>query len=466
VVNQMEFDLVVIGAGPGGYVAAIRAAQLGMKVACIDKAAWGGTCLNIGCIPSKALLDSSELYYETRHSFKRHGIQVDNPQIDVSAMMERKNKIIKTMTTGVAGLFRKNKVEAIQGLARIKDPNTVEVHHQHSNRVITTSRILLATGSAPIQLPNLPFDRKHIISSEEALSLSQVPEKMVVIGAGAIGLELGSVWSRLGAEVSVIELQDTILPGMDREMANQLQKLLQRQGLKITTKASAQSTEIRSDKVHITIKTETGELEETCDLVLVAVGRRPCIEHLRIENLHIKTTKRGFIEVNERFETSVPGIFAIGDVIPGPMLAHKAEEEGVACVEIMAGKHGHVNYNTIPAVVYTHPELASVGLTEEQVLDKKLEVRIGRFPFRANGRAHCLDAPDGLVKIISDAKTDRMLAMHILGPRASDIITEAVIAMEFHASSEDIARSVHAHPTLPEAIREAALAVDNRAIHI
>lgn len=460
------YDLVVIGAGPGGYVAAIRAAQLGMRVACVDKSEVGGTCLNIGCIPSKALLESSELYYQTGETFKRHGIKIRDIKLDLPAMMARKDKIVKILTSGVKGLFRKNKVEYFQGKGSIKSPGKVEVSSEKNSDVLDAKNILIATGSVPVSLPNLPFDGTHVITSTEALSLPKVPQKMVVIGAGAVGLELGSVWNRLGAEVHVIELMEHIIPGMDQECTGQLQKILEKQGMTFQLKASAQSAEIKKGKVHLTVTKNSEKSKITCDCVLVAVGRKSYTDGLGAQEAGIEIDKRGKILVDNQFQTNVPGIFAIGDVIPGPMLAHKAEEEGIAAVELMAGKAGHINYDAVPNVVYTYPELASVGMTGEAVKEKGMKVRIGKFPFRANGRAHSLEATDGMVKVISDEKTDRMLGLHILGARASDMIAEAAIAMEFSASAEDIARSVHAHPTLAEIVKEAALAVDNRAIHM
>lgn len=463
--GKNTFDLIVIGAGPGGYVAAIRAAQLGMHVCCIDKGPLGGTCLVVGCIPSKALLDSSELYYQAKTSFERHGIHIGSIDLNLPAMMQRKDKIVQGRSNGVKSLFTKNKIEHVVGTARIKNPSSVEIHNGKETSVLSAKRILIATGSAPIALPGLPFDGTHIISSTEALALPKAPEKLIIIGAGAIGLELGSVWSRLGSKITVVEILDHIVPGMDREMTAQLQRLLEKQGFTFKLKTSAAGAEIKNGKVQVTLSSGSEQQVEECDRVLVAVGRRAYTEGLGLEELKIKQDEKRRIVVNKRYETSVSGIYAIGDVIPGPMLAHKAEEEGIAAVELMAGKAGHVNYTTIPAVVYTFPELASVGITEEQVREKGLKVRIGKFPFRANGRAHCLDAVDGLVKIISDENTNRILGMHILSARASDIIAEGVIAMEFAGSAEDLARSVHAHPTLPEAIKEAALAVDGRAIH-
>src|SRR5687767_5754439 len=465
--NNGNFDLIVIGAGPGGYVAAIRAAQLGMRVACVEKDdSLGGTCLNIGCIPSKALLDSSELYEQAKTHFHHHGIKAAGIELDLAAMMARKDGVVSHLTRGVAGLFKKNKIQHVIGMARITGVGSVEVTAEDgAKQTITASKILIATGSAPIELKSIPFDGKHVVSSTEALAFTEVPKKLLVIGAGAIGLELGSVWNRLGSEVVVIEFLDRILPLMDREMTTALQRSLTKQGMTFRLNAGAQGATIEKGRVRLTWKSrETTEVEEA-DKVLVAIGRRPYTESLGLREIGVAMDQRGFVTVNNHFETNVAGIYAIGDVIGGAMLAHKAEEEGTACAEMIAGKAGHVNYLAVPNVVYTFPELASVGLTEDEAKTKYGDVRIGKFPFTANGRARAMDATDGMVKIVGDAKTDRLLGMHILGARASDMIAEGAVAIEFASSCEDIARSVHAHPTLPEAIKEAALAVDKRAIH-
>ncbi|MGB7158995.1 MAG: dihydrolipoyl dehydrogenase [Tepidisphaeraceae bacterium] len=462
-----NFDLIVIGAGPGGYVAAIRAAQLGMNVACVEKDdSLGGTCLNVGCIPSKALLDSSELFSQAKTHFHHHGIKTADVQLDLAAMMARKVGVVSSLTRGVAGLFKKNKIQHVIGTGRITGIGAVEVTNDAGDkRVITAGKILVATGSAPIELKSLPFDGKHIVSSDEAIAFTEVPKKLLVIGAGAIGLELGSVWSRLGSEVVVIEFLDRILPLMDREMTSALQRSLEKQGLKFRLNTGAQSATVRGNRVELTWKSGDNVEVEDCDKVLVAIGRRPYSESLGLRELGVAMDPRGFVTVDRHFETNIEGIYAIGDVIGGAMLAHKAEEEGVACAELMVGKAGHVNYLAVPNVVYTFPELASVGLTEEEAKAKHGEVRVGKFPFTANGRARAMDATEGMVKIVGDAKTDRLLGMHILGARASDLIAEGAVAIEFASSVEDIARSVHAHPTLPEAIKEAALAVERRAIH-
>jgi dihydrolipoamide dehydrogenase len=464
---EESFDLIVIGSGPGGYVAAIRAAQLGMRVGCVEKdTTLGGTCLNVGCIPSKALLDSSEVFAQAQHGLAIHGVKVGQVALDLPAMMARKDKVVKMLTTGVAGLFRKNKVERLQGIGRIVDAATVEVQGANGNRRVGAKRILLATGSAPMSLPELPFDGEHIISSTEALSLASVPARILVVGGGAIGLELGSVWNRLGAEVVVAEFMDGIVPLMDRKMGAELQKALSKQGLKFHLGTRAKAAKVEQGRVRVTLDTQGKQSEEIVDVVLVAVGRRPYDDGLGAREAGVDYDERGRIKVDDKFATNVPGIFAIGDVIAGPMLAHKAEEEGIAAVELMAGVGGHVNYDAIPNVVYTWPELASVGLSEEAAAERGVAVNIGSFPFLANGRARCMNETEGSVKILADAKNDRIVGVHILGPRASDLIAEAAVAIEFGGSAEDIARSVHAHPTLPEAIKEAALAVDKRAIHI
>jgi dihydrolipoyl dehydrogenase len=456
-------DLIVIGAGPGGYVAAIRAAQLGMQVVCIEKdAALGGTCLNIGCIPSKALLDSSELYLQARRGLAAHGITTSGVELDLAAMMARKDKVVRGLTQGVAGLFKKNKVEWVRGTARLLGPGRVAV----DERVIEAKRVLLAVGSEPTPLGALPFDGERIVSSTEALALGHVPERLIVVGAGAIGLELGSVWNRLGAHVLVVELMDAILPGMDRGMTTALRRILERQGIAFRLETSAVAAERTERGIRITLDTKGERATEEADVALVAIGRRPSLAGLQAETAGLVLDDRGRIKVDERYETSVRGVFAIGDAIPGPMLAHKAEEEGIAAVELMAGVAGHVSYDAIPNIVYTWPELASVGLTEEEAARRQVPVAVGTFPFMANGRARCLGDTDGSVKVIADAKTDRILGLHILGPRASDLIAEAALAVEFGASAEDLARTVHAHPTLPEAVREAALAVSKRAIHV
>ncbi len=467
--DNTTYDLIVIGAGPGGYVAAIRAAQLGLKTACIDREYIGGTCLNVGCIPSKALLDSSERYAAIAHGLEKHGIKVTGLTLDLPAMMNRKADVVKQLTTGVAGLFKKNKVDSFKGTGKITSPTAVEVTSADGTKqTLAAKRILIATGSAPIQIPSLPFDGKNILSSTEALTLTEVPKKLIIIGAGYIGVEMGSVWNRLGSEVLLVEFLDRALPNMDKEMATQLQRQLEKQGLKFKFDTAAQSAKIEGSKVKLSWKSKDGKETgvEECDKIMVAVGRRPVTDGLGLKEAGVTVDAKGFVPVDKYFQTNVAGIYAIGDVIGGLMLAHKAEEEGIAAVEIMAGKPGHVDYHTVPGVVYTHPELAQVGYTEDEAVKAGHTIKIGKFPFLANGRAKGMDETAGMVKIIADTKTDRVLGVHILGAHASDMIAEAVVAMEFKATAEDIARSNHAHPTLPEAIKEAAMAVDKRQIHI
>ena len=463
--SNATFDLIIIGAGPGGYVAAIRAAQLGLKVACVEREALGGTCLNVGCIPSKALLDSSEKYHEAKSSLGKHGINVAGVTLDLPRMMARKNDVVKALTGGVGMLFKKNKIEHLRGQGRIVSAGVVEVVSSTGKQQVTGTNILIATGSAPIQIPALPFDGKYILSSTEILSLTELPKRLAVVGAGYIGLEMASVWNRLGSEVIVLEFLERALPNMDREMAGQLQKLLAKQGLKFRFSTTAQSAAIENGKVKIAWSSGDQKGVEEVDKVLVCVGRRPVTDGLGLAELGVEQDKRGFIKVDAHFATNVKGIHAIGDVIGGLMLAHKAEEEGVALAELLAGKAGHVNYKACPGVVYTHPELATVGLTEEEAAARGA-IKVGKFPFLANGRAKAMDATEGLVKVIADATTDRVLGVHILGAHASDVIAEAVLAVEFAASSEDIARAFHGHPTMSEALKEAAMAVEKRAIHV
>jgi dihydrolipoamide dehydrogenase len=463
-----RLDLVVIGAGPGGYVAAIRAAQLGMKVACVDKrAALGGTCLNIGCIPSKALLDSSELYALARSRFGRHGIQVVNLGLDLQAMMQRKSQVVKGLTDGVAFLFKKNKITPVQGTARITNPGKVTVKNlEGQDEILETRSILLATGSEPASLPAVPFDGTNIVSSTEALSFDKVPTHLIVVGGGYIGLELGSVWARLGAKVTVIEFLPRLVAQSDGEIAGLLHRSLTKQGLKFHLETRVTGASVQGGQVIVNAQHKGEGVLLQGDKVLVAVGRRPVTAGLGLAEVGVALDdKTGQVAVNERYETIVPGIYAIGDLVGGPMLAHKAQEEGVAVAEHLAGGKGHVSYATIPSVIYTWPEVASVGQTEEQVKESGREYRVGKFPFLANARARCFDETEGLVKVIADARTDRVLGVHILGARASELIAEAVLAMEFAGSAEDIARTCHAHPTLSEAVHEAALAVAKRAIN-
>ncbi len=466
--NTDAFDLVVIGSGPGGYVAAIRAAQLGLRTACIEKyPALGGTCLNVGCIPSKALLDSSEHFDRAAHGLAVHGVKVAGVTLDLPAMMARKLQVVKELTRGVEGLFKKNKIERITGTGRVLSACEVEITGEGAPRRVQAKRILIATGSKAASLPGIAFDGRRIVHSTDALTLPEVPKQLLVVGAGAIGLELGSVWRRLGSEVTVLEYLDRIVPGSDAGTAKQLHRALERQGMKFRFTVSARSARIVGDRVEAEVAPAAGgeSTTLTADVLLVAVGRRPFTDGLGAHELGIAFDARGRIEVDAHYETNVKGVFAIGDVIAGPMLAHKAEEEGVACVERMAGVAGHVNYAAIPNVVYTWPELASVGLSEEEARSQGIAVKVGTFPFLANGRAKAMGEKDGQVKIVADAATDRILGGHIVGPHASAVIAELVVAMEMGASSEDIARSVHAHPTLPEAVKEAALAVAGRALH-
>ena len=464
-----RYDLVVIGAGPGGYVAAIRAAQLGMTVACVEKmSSLGGTCLNIGCIPSKALLDSSELYHLAKERFGKHGIKVGDLGLDVPAMLKRKDEVVKGLTDGVRYLFRKNKIEPIFGAATLTSPTTLQVAKNEGGVLdLEAGHILLATGSEPIPLPFLPFDGKTVVSSTEALCFEKVPDHLVVIGGGVIGLELGSVWRRLGAKVTVIEFLPRIVPTADLEIGALLYKSLVKQGLEFHLETKVTGAKVEGGKATVTAQAKDGQtLSVACDKILVAVGRRAYTAGLDLAKAGVAVDSRtGKVGVDDKFRTNVPTISAIGDLIDGPMLAHKAEDEGVAFAEILAGRSGHVDYNTIPNVVYTWPELASVGQTEEQLKERGVDYRVGKFPFLANGRAKAMDESEGIVKMLADAKTDRVLGVHILGPRASDLISEAVTVMEFAGSSEDVARICHAHPTLSEAVREAALAVDKRAIH-
>ncbi len=458
-----QFDLIVLGAGPGGYVAAIRAAQYGMKVACVEKEdALGGTCLRVGCIPSKALLDSSELYDQITHKAATHGFLVDGVTIDVGAMLKRKDEVVTSITRGVAGLFRKNRIESVRGFGRLTGTDTVEVESSEGKRTLRAPKVLLAPGSEPVELPFLKFDHERIIDSTGALSIPEVPGRLVVIGGGVIGLELGSVWRRLGANVTVLEAMPTILPGMDAEVVKQATRILGKQGFEIRTGTRVTGATRDGDKVTVTVE---GSDPIEADYVLVAVGRRAYTAGMGLEEAGVKLD-RGVIQVDGRYHTGVGEIYAVGDAIGGKMLAHKAEEEGIAAVDNMAGKHGHVNYEAVAGVVYTWPEIASVGKTEEELKQAGVAYRAGKFPWQANGRARAMGETDGFVKILADEGTDRILGVHIIGPRASDLIAEAALAIEFEGSAEDIARSVHAHPTLPEAMKEAALAVDGRAIHI
>ncbi|MBT7291386.1 MAG: dihydrolipoyl dehydrogenase [Rhodospirillaceae bacterium] len=468
--SENNFDVVVIGSGPGGYVAAIRAAQLGLKTACVEKdPTLGGTCLNVGCIPSKALLQASEEYAHAGKALKRHGVMVENLQLDLPVMMGHKDKVVGDLTKGIAHLFDKNDISRITGLGALGAAGEVIVTDgSGAKTVLNTKSTIIATGSASASLPGIEVDEKRIVSSTGALALDQVPGHLVVIGAGYIGLEMASVWGRLGAKITVIEFLDRIVPGMDGELATNFQKMLRRQKMKFKLSTKVTGAELTENGVALTMEPVEGGAAETleADVVLVAVGRKPYTEGLGLEQAGVKTDGGGRIEVNEHFETSAAGVYAIGDVIAGPMLAHKAEDEGVAAAEIIAGQKSHVNYDAIPGVVYTHPELASVGQTEEQLKEAGIDYNAGSSPFIANGRARAMSATDGFVKVLADAKSDRILGVHIMGADAGTIIAEAVLAIELGASAEDLARTCHAHPTLNEALKEAALDVDERAIHV
>lgn len=460
---QQTHDLVVIGAGPGGYVAAIRAAQLGLNVACVDhEKALGGTCLRIGCIPSKALLESSEHYAAAKHDLKAHGVDVGEVTLDLATMMKRKEAVVRQLTNGIASLFKKHKIAAYEGHGRIAGLGKVVVEGAERTE-ITAKHVLLATGSKPATIKGVEFVADRIGSSTEALSYSEVPEHLVVIGAGYIGLELGSVWQRLGAKVTVLEYLDRVLPGMDLELAREAEKVFKKQGIEFRLGSKVLGATVEGNKCTVVIE---GSAPLVCDRVLVCVGRTPNTTDIGLETVSIVPDARGYIPIDGHFGTVAPNIYAIGDIVRGPMLAHKAEEEGVACAEHIAGGYGHVNYDCIPGIVYTHPEIATVGKTEEQLAEAGIAYRKGVFPFMANGRAKALAQTDGRVKILADAKTDRVLGVHIIGPRAGDLIAEAVAAIEFGASSEDIARTCHAHPTLAEVVKEAALAVAGREIHM
>ena len=464
-----DFDLVVIGSGPGGYVCAIRAAQLGLRVACVDKrGSHGGTCLNIGCIPSKALLHASEVFTEASHAGDM-GIQLGKPKLDLPAMMAYKENGITGNTQGIDFLFKKNKVEALHGSAMIVAPGKIEVSLlEGGSRTLNTKNIVIATGSESTPLQGVEVDEKLVVSSTGALEFDAVPKHLLIVGAGIIGLELGSVWARLGAEVTVVEFLDRITPGVDEEVAKQFQRILQKQGFKFLL--GKKVTEVKPLKASVKVTIEPAQSEgeaETLsvDKVLVSIGRRPYTEGLGLESVGVQLDVAGRIETNG-FKTNVDGIYAIGDVISGPMLAHKAEDEGIAVAEMLAGKSGHVNYDVIPGVIYTAPEVAWVGLNEEELTQQGVDYRIGKFPFMANGRAKVNNTTDGFVKILADTKTDRILGVHIVGPEAGNMIAEAAVAMEFGGSAEDLARTCHAHPTLTEAVKEAALAVEDRAIHM
>jgi len=464
-----DYDLIVIGTGPGGYVCAIRASQLGMKVAVVEKrATHGGTCLNVGCIPSKALLHASELYEEASHELGAMGIEV-KPKLDLAKMLAFKDEGVKGNVDGVAFLLRKNKIDHFHGTARIMESGKVEVTFINGEtQALKAKFIVIATGSDVAQLPGIDIDEKTIVSSTGALALARVPKRLLVIGAGVIGLELGSVWRRLGSEVAVVEFLDRILPGLDAEVARQTQKILAKQGLSFTLGHKVTKVEKAGSARKVTIEPAAGGKAETleADVVLVAIGRVPYTEGLGLAEIGVALDNRGRVIVDQHFQTTVSGIYAIGDVIAGPMLAHKAEDEGVAVAEILSGQAGHVNYDVIPNVIYTFPEVASVGKSEEELKEAGIIYRVGKFPFTANGRAKANKQTDGFVKILADAETDRVLGVHIIAAQASEMIAEGAVLMEFGGSAEDLARTCHAHPTLTEAVKEAAMAVDKRAIHI
>jgi len=470
--NNERYDVIVIGAGPAGYVAAIRCAQLGLRTLCIDdwsdqggKPSLGGTCLNVGCIPSKALLESSEQYHRLQHLFPAHGIQVSKASIDVATMLARKDKVVQTLTGGVQTLFKANKVESIHGRGRLLKGSRVEVTTGNSSQTFSAGHVILAPGSRPVSIPVAPIDDQHIVDSTGALAFAEVPKRLGVIGAGVIGLELGSVWRRLGAEVVILEALEQFLPAADQLIAQDAQRQFKQQGLAIKLGCRVTKATVKSGIVTVQYEDSSGTQKLEVDRLIVAVGRRPNTEELLADDAGIKVDQRGFIEVDDHCRTGVDNVYAVGDAVRGPMLAHKGSEEGVMAAELIAGQAGHVNYEVIPWIIYTAPEIAWVGATEQQLKKDDIPFRTGMFPFGANGRALAMGEQAGRVKIIAHADTDRVLGVHVIGPYASELIAEAVVAMEFSASSEDIARIVHAHPTLSEVTHEAALAVSKRAIH-
>jgi dihydrolipoamide dehydrogenase len=463
-----KFDVVIIGSGPGGYIAAIRAGQLGLKTALVEKdKELGGTCLNVGCIPSKALLTSSDHFMFAKKEAAKHGIVVDGVHVDLGKMQQRKDKVVRTFTGGVRALMKTNKVTTFEGLGTITSPGKVSVKLSNGQtQELETKNIVIATGSAPIELPFAKFDGKTVVSSTEALRFTEPPKKFLVVGAGAIGLELGSVWNRLGSEVTILEFLPRIAVGFDLELSNLLQRLLTAQGIIFHLETKVSAVKVDNGRATVMATKDGNEMKFDADKVLVSVGRRPFSEGVGAGKVGVELDEKKRIKVDKHFRTNIEGIYAIGDVIAGPMLAHKAEDEGIACVEIIVGKSGHVNYDAIAGIIYTNPELAGVGLTEEQAKEKGIDYRLGKFPFRANSRALCNEDLDGMVKFVADAKTDRILGAHILQHAASELIAEAVSVIEFGGSSEDIGRTCHSHPTLSEAVREAALNVEKRALHI
>ena len=465
---ENNFDLLVIGGGPGGYVCAIRAAQLGLKTACIEsRGTLGGTCLNVGCIPSKSLLNSSELFSKAKNNFDSIGIETGNIKLNLKKMMTNKSKSVQILTKGVEFLFKKYKVSYIKGNGVLFSKNDVVVYQDGKKTSYKSKNIVIATGSSSTSLPGIKIDEKNIISSTGALSLEMVPKNLVIIGGGYIGLEMGSVWARLGSKVTVIEFLDHIIPGMDREVSKEFEKILKKQGIQFKLNTKVTGVKTSAGKTMVEFSNNDTKVKENleCDKVLVSVGRRPYTEGLNLSKIGVKKDEKGRIVINGKFQTSVTNIYAIGDVIKGPMLAHKAEEEGIAVAEILAGQSGHVNYDVIPGVIYTSPEVATVGKTEEELKKLKIDYKVGKFPFLANSRAKVNNESEGFVKILADSRTDKVLGVHIIGPHCGDMIAEMALAMEFGASSEDIARTCHAHPTHTEAIKEAALAVDKRPIH-
>ena len=464
---SQKFDSVVVGGGPGGYVCAIRLAQLGQKTACIEsRGSLGGTCLNVGCIPSKSLLNLSENYHKAKN-FEKIGIEIGSLKLNLPKMMKNKEKAVTVLTKGIEFLFKKNKVTYLKGTGSITGTNQISIKSSdNKNETIEAKNIIIATGSDPVPLSGVEFDEEKIVSSTGVLSLKEVPKKLVVVGGGYIGLEMGSVWSRLGSEVQVVEFLDHITPGMDKEISNEFQKLLKKQGINFNLKTKVETISKNNTGVTINTTDDQGNKKKfECDVALISVGRKPNTNNLNLDKVGVEKYKKGRIKVNKNFQTNIKNIYAIGDVIEGPMLAHKAEEEGMAVAEIISGQSGHVNYDIIPGVIYTSPEVATIGKTEEQLKEQKLDYKVGKFPFMANSRAKAIDEPEGFVKILADSRTDRVLGVHMIGPHAGELIAEMAVAMEFGASSEDIARTCHAHPTFSEAVKEAALSVDKRQIH-
>ena len=462
-----KFNVVVIGGGPGGYVCAIRLAQLGFKTACVEsRGSLGGTCLNVGCIPSKNLLNLSENFHKAKN-FSNLGIETGQLKLNIEKMMKNKDKAVTVLTKGVEFLFKKNKVTYFKGTGSFKSPNQISIiDDKKKETILEAQKIIISTGSEPVSLPNVKFDEKIVLSSTGALSLNSVPKKMVIVGGGYIGLEMGSVWSRLGSEVHVIEFLDHITPGMDKEISKEFMKILTKQGISFHMQTKVESIKNNKTSAKVFLMDKDGKKKELeCDVVLISVGRKPNTKNLKLDSVGVLLDEKKRIKVNKNFETNIKNIYAIGDVIAGPMLAHKAEEEGIAVAELISGQSGHVNYDVIPGVIYTSPEVATVGKTEEQLKSLGIKYKVGKFPFIANSRAKAINEPEGFVKILADEKTDKILGVHMIGPHVGEIIGEVAVAMEFGASSEDVARTCHAHPTFSEAVKEAALSIDKRAIH-